>query len=234
MGPSGRLIPVIDGGCVTVNDIPLLALPFTVTTMFPVVAPLGTATTMVVSLHVVGTPGTPLKLMVLLPCATPKFDPTIVTDVQRCFRRSWRRQYRSLIIPMTNIGTPDTLYRLAPPLIALQFVAFGWRVNRELNLGFAERGTFVLIPDALNIVSLFAAVICLIMLPIATDTYCWLSRMVLAGGYVLIAFHPFTVAAHFRLWSRDAFANTSEMAKTAHMRRARSLFPRRCPLSWQC
>jgi predicted metal-dependent peptidase len=32
----------------------------------------------------------------------------------------------------------------------LQFAALGWRVNRELNLGHAERGTFVLIPDVLN------------------------------------------------------------------------------------
>jgi hypothetical protein len=107
---------------------------------------------------------------------------------------------------MTNISTPmtpDTLYRLAPSLIALQLFAFGWRVNRELNLDFDRRGTFVLIPDVLNIVSLFAAMICLIVLPIATDTYLWLSRMVLAGGYVLIAFHPLTMAAHYRLWSRE-------------------------------
>jgi hypothetical protein len=100
--------------------------------------------------------------------------------------------------------TPDTLYRLAPPLIVLQLVSFGWRVNRELNLSPADRGTFVLIPDVLNIISLFAAVICLIVLPLATDTYLWLSRMVLAGGYVLLAFHPLTTAAHYRLWSRDA------------------------------
>ena len=99
--------------------------------------------------------------------------------------------------------TPDTLYRLAPPLIVLQFAAMGWRVNRELNLGHAERGTFVLIPDVLNVISLFATVICLIVLPIATDTYLWLSRMVLVGGYVLIAFHPLTTAAHYRLWSRE-------------------------------
>ena len=99
--------------------------------------------------------------------------------------------------------TPDTLYRLAPPLIALQFAALGWRVNRELNLGHAERGTFVLIPDVLNVLSLFAAVICLIVLPVTTDTYLWLSRMVLAGGYMLIAFYPLTTAAHYRLWSRD-------------------------------
>jgi hypothetical protein len=106
---------------------------------------------------------------------------------------------------MTNVGaamTPDTLYRLSPPLIALQFIAFGWRVNREISLGDAARGTWVLIPDVLNIMSLFAAVICLIVLPIATDSYFWLSRMVLGAGYVLIAFHPFTMAAHYLLWNR--------------------------------
>jgi len=99
--------------------------------------------------------------------------------------------------------TPDTLYRLAPPLIALQFAAFGWRVNREINLGDSGRATWIPIPDVLNIMSLLATVICLIVVPIATDSYFWLSRVVLGAGYVLIAFHPFTMAAHYRLWSRD-------------------------------
>ena len=98
--------------------------------------------------------------------------------------------------------TPDTLLKLAPPLIALQFAAFAWRVNREINLGAAERQPYIPIPDCLNILSLFATVICLIVVPIATDSYLWLSRMVLVIGYVLIAFHPLTIAAHFRLWSR--------------------------------
>src|ERR1700727_2706600 len=108
---------------------------------------------------------------------------------------------------MTNIGmamAPDTLYRLAPPLIALQFVAFGWRVSREIQLGDASRATWVPIPDVLNIMSLLATVICLIVVPIATDSYFWLSRVVLGAGYVLIAFHPFTMAAHYRLWSRKS------------------------------
>jgi len=107
---------------------------------------------------------------------------------------------------MTNAGaamTPDTLYRLAPPLIALQFAAFGWRVNREINLGDSGRATWIPIPDVLNIMSLLATVICLIVVPIATDSYFWLSRVVLGAGYILIAFHPFTMAAHYRLWSRD-------------------------------
>jgi hypothetical protein len=98
--------------------------------------------------------------------------------------------------------TPDTLYRLAPPLIVLQFVAFGWRVNREMNLRDADKGSWILIPDVLNIMSLFPTVICLIVLPIARDSYFWLSRMVLGAGYVLIAFHPFTTAAHYRLWNK--------------------------------
>jgi len=99
--------------------------------------------------------------------------------------------------------TPDTLSRLAPPLIALQFAAFAWRVNREINLPPTERQTYVPIPDCLNILSLFATVICLIVVPITTDMYLGLSRIVLGIGYVLIAFHPFTTAAHYRLWSRS-------------------------------
>ena len=98
--------------------------------------------------------------------------------------------------------SPDTLYKIAPPLIALQFAAFGWRVNREINLGEDRRATWILIPDVLNIMSLFATVGCAIVLPLATESYFWLSRMVLGAGYVLIAFHPFTMAAHYLLWRR--------------------------------
>jgi hypothetical protein len=107
---------------------------------------------------------------------------------------------------MTNTRiamAPDTLYRLAPPLIALQFAAFGWRVNREIKLGDDGRATWVPIPDVLNIMSLLGTVVCLIVMPIGTDSYFWLSRMVLGGGYVLIAFHPLIMAAHYRLWSRE-------------------------------
>jgi hypothetical protein len=108
---------------------------------------------------------------------------------------------------MTNISaamTPDSLYRLAPLLIALQFVAFGWRVNGEINLRDTDRSSWIPIPDVLNIMSLLAAVSCLIVVPIATGAYFWLSRIVLGAAYVLIAFHPFTVAAHYRLWSTES------------------------------
>lgn len=100
--------------------------------------------------------------------------------------------------------TPETLYRLAPPLIALQFLAFGWSVHRELNAAYTDRQIVIPLPDVINIISLFATVGCLIVLPIATESYFWLSRMVLGCAYVLIAFHPFTIAAHYQLWQREA------------------------------
>jgi len=65
----------------TANDAALLATPLTVTTTLPVVAPLGTGTTMVVELQLVAVPGVPLNVIVLLPCDEPRFTPVIVTGV---------------------------------------------------------------------------------------------------------------------------------------------------------
>jgi hypothetical protein len=65
----------------TVKATPLLALPPTVTTTFPVVAPLGTDTVTLAALHDVAVAAAPLKLTVLDPCVAPKFVPEIVTEV---------------------------------------------------------------------------------------------------------------------------------------------------------
>jgi len=56
-------------------------LPPTVTTTFPVVAPLGTGATMLVLLQLVGVAAVPLNVTVLVPCVAPKFVPVMVTDV---------------------------------------------------------------------------------------------------------------------------------------------------------
>jgi hypothetical protein len=65
---------------VTMKFPELLATP-TLTTKGPEVAPAGTGATMVVALQLVGGADTPLNVTVLLPCADPKFDPLIATDV---------------------------------------------------------------------------------------------------------------------------------------------------------
>jgi hypothetical protein len=64
---------------VTEKFTPLLATPPTVTTTFPVVAPLGTTIAMLVALHVVGVAAVPLKVTVLDPWLAPKFVPVIVS-----------------------------------------------------------------------------------------------------------------------------------------------------------
>src|SRR6059036_3203051 len=72
---------VIVGPIATVNETPLLACPLTVTTMLPVLAPLGPVATMDVALQLVAVALVPLNVTVLVPCVEPKFVPVIVTDV---------------------------------------------------------------------------------------------------------------------------------------------------------
>src|SRR5208283_1366923 len=79
--PDVGLRLVMLGATTTVKVIPLLATPPTVTMTLPVVAPLGTGTTMLVALQLVGVPAVPLNFTVLVPCVAPKFVPVIVTEV---------------------------------------------------------------------------------------------------------------------------------------------------------
>lgn len=64
----------------TVKFTPALETPETVTTTFPLVAPVGTVAVMLVGLHDVAVAGVPLKVTVLVPCVEPKFVPVIVTE----------------------------------------------------------------------------------------------------------------------------------------------------------
>ena len=66
---------------VTVNVIPLLEAPFTLTTTGPVVAPEGTGAWMLPLAQLVGDAFDPLNVTVLVPCDPPKFWPPIVTLV---------------------------------------------------------------------------------------------------------------------------------------------------------
>lgn len=74
-----RLLMLSPGS--TVKPSPSLAMLFTLTTTFPVVASVGTGTTIAVVLQLLGVPVVPLNFTVLMPCVEPKFVPVIVTDV---------------------------------------------------------------------------------------------------------------------------------------------------------
>jgi hypothetical protein len=65
----------------TVNVVPELGTPSTVTTTLPVVAPAGTGTTMLVADQLVGDAVVPLNVMVLAPFVAPKLVPATVTGV---------------------------------------------------------------------------------------------------------------------------------------------------------
>jgi len=67
------------GGIVTVNALPALDRPPTVTTTLPVVAPDGTGALMLEDDQLVGAAILPLKVTALAPCVDPKFEPAIVT-----------------------------------------------------------------------------------------------------------------------------------------------------------
>ena len=79
---DGEAEAVIFGGpaLVTVKFAPLLGTPETVTTTLPVVAPLGTGTTMLVEPQLVGEAAVPLNVTALLPGLAPKFVPVIVIE----------------------------------------------------------------------------------------------------------------------------------------------------------
>lgn len=76
----GFRLVMLGGITVTVKLTPALANPPTVTTTFPVVAPVGTVTTALVALQLVAVAVVPLNLTVLVPCVAPKFVPAIVTE----------------------------------------------------------------------------------------------------------------------------------------------------------
>jgi hypothetical protein len=103
----GFKLVMLGAGVVTVNATPLLATPPTVTTTFPVVAPAGTAATMLVALQLAGVAAVPLKLTVLVPCAAPKLEPLMVTDAP--------------INP--NAGFKLVMLREVPPLLAARNAA---------------------------------------------------------------------------------------------------------------
>src|SRR5208283_251550 len=85
----------------------LLATPPTVSTTFPVVAPVGTGATMLVAFQLVGVAAIPLNLTVLVPCVAPKFAPVIVTDAPTNPEVGFR---------LVMLGPEDVTVKLAPLL----------------------------------------------------------------------------------------------------------------------
>jgi|GEM_PF-3468418 hypothetical protein len=101
-----------------------------------------------------------------------------------------------------------------PTLIAVQFVAFGWRLNREITQGDNRRITWLPLPDYLNLLSLLAVILCCVVAPTVLGDFGRTAKTTLTAAYVLIAFHPVNEAAHYRLlFSREGRAVYRKVGK---------------------
>jgi hypothetical protein len=125
---------------VTAKVTPLLAAPPTVTTTFPVVAPAGTVTPMLVALQLVGVAAVPLNCTVLVPCVVPKFAPLIVTGLPANPDAGFR---------LVMLGAGAVTVKLTPLLAAPPTVTTTFPV-------VAPAGTVTPILDALQLVAVAA------------------------------------------------------------------------------
>jgi hypothetical protein len=102
----------------TVNVWPLLAMPPTVTTTFPVVAPAGAGTAMLLADQVVGVAAVPLNVTVLVPFVEPKFAPATVTIVPTAPLEGDRFTIEGPdVVPETVAETSAEYGLIAPPVL---------------------------------------------------------------------------------------------------------------------
>jgi len=97
--------------------------------------------------------------------------------------------------------SPLAFSAVVPLLLALQFAAFGWRINREIAVSDEGRQSWLPIPDIINVLSMFSVVMFCILLPLRTGSFTQASITCIAAASVLIAFHPVSMAGHYRLFS---------------------------------
>ena len=98
-------------------------------------------------------------------------------------------------------------------LVALQFAAFGWRINREITVGDEERRTWFPVADYVNVIMLFLTISCCIVIPLVFGSFGTLKKMVLVAAAILLAFHPITTAGHYGLITkrgREYYADPEE------------------------
>src|SRR5579884_1699371 len=131
----------------TANRVPVLDDVPTVTTTGPVLAPLGTATEMPVSLHALATAGTPLNVTVLVPWVAPKLRPAIVTLVptgpdpgDRFAMIGEFVTVKELLLPLATPSTVTTTLPVVAPLGTATLMMVLLQVMVTRAVGGAEFG----------------------------------------------------------------------------------------------
>ena len=98
-------------------------------------------------------------------------------------------------------------------LIALQFAAFGWRINREIAVGDEGRLTWFPISDYLNLLSMITLVIFCIILPMIITINSNILEMIISISFILLIMHPVNTASHYRLFSKKGRYKYIELGK---------------------
>lgn len=130
ISPAVGPIAVIFG--TTGNGRPLVENPLTVTTIGPVVAPVGTGTVMLVLLQMLGDAATPLNVTVLAPWVSPKLVPVTTTLVP-----TGPEVGASLVI--TGMTRNDVVLLAVPPDVTITSIKPGRRL--------AGTGATILVSD---------------------------------------------------------------------------------------
>jgi len=144
-----RLLMV--GGGVTVKKAPLLAIPPTVTTTFPEVAALGTGTTILAGLQLVGVAAVPLKVTVLVPCDAPKLVPVMVTGTDAPTGAAVGLRLMMFGAGITVKGTPllakpPTVTTTFPVVAPLGTVTTIWEEDQFVGVAAVPLKVTVLVP----------------------------------------------------------------------------------------
>jgi hypothetical protein len=183
--PEFWLRLVILGGSITVKGEPLLACPLTVTTTFPVVAPAGTVTVMLVALQALAAAAAvPLKVTVLAPCVVPKLVPVIVIETPTA-PDGWLR----LVIAGATANADPLLAAPKTVTTTLPLVAAAGTVTVMLielqTLATAE------VPLNVTVLELWVApkFVPVIVMDVPTGPEVWL-RLVMLGGGITVKGDP--------------------------------------------
>jgi hypothetical protein len=112
-------IPVNVSGVVTVNVGPLLAIPLTVTTTGPLVAPLGTGAAIELVLQLVGVAELPLNVTLLVLCVGPKLLPLIAILAPTFPLEGCKLVIAGVTVKFTALlGVPLTITTILPVVAA--------------------------------------------------------------------------------------------------------------------
>ena len=88
-------------------------------------------------------------------------------------------------------------------LLALEFAAFGWRINREINLDEEGRLTWFPIADIFNIISILAIVFVCILLLMFFQIPSRYEKIVIGTSFIFLVMYPINTANHYRIFSNE-------------------------------